>query len=62
MLIGLAGPVANFALALVLMLIYFGFINEVPSVQVKTTTVEWVDARLGCGFSRLSNRRRDHQH
>ncbi len=42
MLIGLAGPAANFVLALVLMLIYFGFINEVPSVQVKSTTVEWV--------------------
>ena len=53
MLIGLAGPVANFALALVLMLIYFGFINEVPSVQVKTTTVEWVapnSAAASAGF------------
>jgi regulator of sigma E protease len=42
MLIGLAGPFANFALALLLMLIYFGFINEVPAIQVKTTNVEWV--------------------
>jgi regulator of sigma E protease len=42
MLIGVAGPVANFLLALVLMVFYFGWINEVPSVQVKTTTVEWV--------------------
>ena len=41
-LIGLAGPFANFALALFLMVIYFGFINEVPAVQVKTTNVEWV--------------------
>jgi len=41
-LIGLAGPVANFILAFVLMLFYFGFINEVPSVQVNTTTIEWV--------------------
>jgi len=41
-LIGLAGPFANFALALVLMIIYFGWINEVPAVQVKTTTLEWV--------------------
>jgi regulator of sigma E protease len=41
-LIGLAGPAANFLLALVLMVIYFGFINEVPSIQVNTTTVEWV--------------------
>jgi regulator of sigma E protease len=42
MLIGLAGPVANFVLAFVLMLIYFGLINEVPKFEVKTTTVEWV--------------------
>jgi regulator of sigma E protease len=42
MLIGLAGPVANFILALVLMFIYYGFINEVPSVQVNSTKVEWV--------------------
>jgi regulator of sigma E protease len=42
MLIAVAGPTANFLLALVLMLVYFGWINEVPSVQVKTTTVEWV--------------------
>ncbi len=41
-LIGFAGPFANFVLALVLMVIYFGWINEVQSVQVKTTTVEWV--------------------
>lgn len=41
-LIGFAGPAANFVLAFVLMFFYFGFINEVPSVQVKTTTVEWV--------------------
>jgi regulator of sigma E protease len=41
-LIGLAGPTANFVLAFVLMVIYFGWINEVPSVQVKTTTVDWV--------------------
>jgi regulator of sigma E protease len=42
MLIGLAGPAANFLLALVLMLVYYGFINEVPSVQVNSTAVEWV--------------------
>lgn len=42
MVIGLAGPAANFVLAFCLMLIYFGFINEVPSVEVKTTTIEWV--------------------
>jgi RIP metalloprotease RseP len=41
-LIGLAGPFANFALALVLMIFYYGWINEVQSVQVKTTTLEWV--------------------
>ena len=42
MLIGVAGPVANFILAFVLMLIYFGWINEVPAFEVKSTTVEWV--------------------
>jgi len=42
MLIGLAGPVANFLLAFVLMLFYYGWINEVPKREVKTTTVEWV--------------------
>jgi regulator of sigma E protease len=42
MLIGLAGPVANFVLALLMMVFYFGWINEVPSVEVKTTTIEWV--------------------
>lgn len=42
MLIGLAGPAANFALALGMMWFYYAYINEVPSVQVKTTTVEWV--------------------
>jgi regulator of sigma E protease len=42
MLIGFAGPFANFVLAFVLMLFYYGFINEVPAVEVKTTTVEWV--------------------
>jgi hypothetical protein len=38
-------PFANFVLAFVLMVFYFGFINEVPSVEVKTTTVEWVTFR-----------------
>ncbi|MGD0938945.1 MAG: RIP metalloprotease RseP [Terracidiphilus sp.] len=42
MLIGLAGPVANFVLAFVLMVFYFGWINEVPAVEIKSTTVEWV--------------------
>ncbi|MGA3371892.1 MAG: RIP metalloprotease RseP [Terracidiphilus sp.] len=41
-LIGVAGPVANFILAFVLMAFYYGAINEVPAVEVKTTTVEWV--------------------
>jgi regulator of sigma E protease len=40
MLIGLAGPFANFVLAFVLMGIYFGVFNEVP--DIKTTTLEWV--------------------
>src|SRR5580698_9863733 len=42
MLIGVAGPVANFILTLSLMLCYYSWFNEVPSVSVKTTTVEWV--------------------
>jgi regulator of sigma E protease len=42
MLIGAAGPVANFVLAFVLMVAYFGWINEVPAVEVKASTVEWV--------------------
>jgi regulator of sigma E protease len=40
MLIGLAGPFANFVLAFALMIIYFGVFNEVP--DIKTTTLEWV--------------------
>jgi regulator of sigma E protease len=40
MLIGLAGPTANFVLAFVLMVFYFGWINEVPSVH--PIIVEWV--------------------
>jgi len=41
-LIGLAGPGANFILAFVLMLFYYGWINEVPAFQVASTAVEWV--------------------
>jgi regulator of sigma E protease len=41
-LIGVAGPVANFVLAFVLMVGYYGWINQVPAVQVNTATVEWV--------------------
>lgn len=41
-LIAAAGPAANMVLALVLMIWYFGWINEVPSVQVKSTTVDWI--------------------
>jgi regulator of sigma E protease len=40
MLIGVAGPAANFILAFVLMTIYFGWINEVP--DIKNATLEWV--------------------
>jgi regulator of sigma E protease len=40
MLIGLAGPTANIILAFVLLLFYFGWINEVP--DIKTPTIEWV--------------------
>jgi regulator of sigma E protease len=35
-------PNFNFLLTLSLMWFYFAFINEVPAVTVKTTTVEWV--------------------
>jgi regulator of sigma E protease len=42
MLIGFAGPFANFVLAFVLMVCYFGWLNEVPTNEVKSTTVEWV--------------------
>ncbi|HWE85795.1 MAG TPA: RIP metalloprotease RseP [Terracidiphilus sp.] len=42
MLIGLAGPVANFILAFVLMAFYYAFINEVPQHQVTSANVEWV--------------------
>lgn len=41
-LIAVAGPVANFVLAFVLMLIYFHWINEVPRADLKTTTIDWV--------------------
>ncbi|MGA3161780.1 MAG: RIP metalloprotease RseP [Terracidiphilus sp.] len=40
MLISAAGPVANFVLAFVLMVGYFGWINEVPAVH--PIVVEWV--------------------
>jgi len=42
MLIGVAGPVANFILAFGLMLFYFGVFNEVPKVEVSEPTIEWV--------------------
>jgi regulator of sigma E protease len=42
MLIGLAGPVANFILAFLLMLFYFCWINEVPKYVVSSSVVEWV--------------------
>jgi regulator of sigma E protease len=53
MLIGLAGPMANFALTLVLMTIYFGWINEVPASTLKAATVDWVtpdSAAAAAGF------------
>ena len=40
MLIGVAGPISNFILAFVLMLIYFNFINEVP--DIRTVKIEWI--------------------
>ena len=42
-LIGVAGPMANLALVMVLMTFYYSFINEVPSETVKTTTVDWIE-------------------
>jgi len=42
MLIGVAGPVANFILAFGLMLFYFGVFNEVPKAEISVPTVEWV--------------------
>jgi regulator of sigma E protease len=42
MLIGLAGPVANFILAFVLMFFYYNWINEVPKYLVEASVVEWV--------------------
>ena|SRR5579863_4630992 len=41
MLIGLAGPVANFILAFVAMTIYYNWFNEVPNF--KNITIEWVE-------------------
>jgi regulator of sigma E protease len=41
-LIGLAGPVANFILAFLLMVGYYHWINEVPKHEVTQTAVEWV--------------------
>jgi regulator of sigma E protease len=40
MLIGFAGPFANFVLAFVLMVVYFGVINEVPAIH--PIVIEWV--------------------
>jgi len=42
MLIGVAGPVANFILAFVLMFIYYHWVNEVPKYLMGSSTVEWV--------------------
>ncbi len=42
MLIGVAGPVANFILAFVLMLGYYHWINEVPKHETTQTAIEWV--------------------
>ena len=38
MLIGVAGPVANFILAFVAMAFYFGWINEVPATSKATSS------------------------
>jgi regulator of sigma E protease len=42
MLIGVAGPIANFILAFVLMWVYYAFINEVPQHQINSANIEWV--------------------
>ncbi|MGA2651006.1 MAG: RIP metalloprotease RseP [Terracidiphilus sp.] len=42
MLIGVAGPVANFILAFGLMLFYYGVFNEVPKAEITVPTIEWV--------------------
>jgi len=42
MLIGVAGPVANFILAFGLMLFYYGVFNEVPKAEITIPTIEWV--------------------
>jgi regulator of sigma E protease len=42
MLIGVAGPVANFILAFGLMLFYFGVFHEVAKSEITTATIEWV--------------------
>lgn len=47
MLIAVAGPVANFVLAFVLMVLYFGWINEVPNLP--QSTVEYVTMNSPAG-------------
>jgi len=47
MLIGLAGPLANFLLAFVAMAFYYNWINEVPSF--KTISIEWVQQDSSAG-------------
>jgi len=42
MLIGLAGPVANFILAFLLMFVYYHWINEVDKYMLPVSVVEWV--------------------
>lgn len=41
-IIGLAGPAANFLLAFVLMFAYYAVFNETPKVNLSTPTVDWV--------------------
>lgn len=53
MLIGLAGPAANFVLAFAAMFFYYGVINEVPVNELKSTTVEWVTADSAAGRAGL---------
>jgi regulator of sigma E protease len=42
MLIGLAGPVANFILAFVIMFVYYNWIHEVTKDEIGASTIDWV--------------------
>ncbi len=60
-MIGVAGPMANLVLVMVLMMFYYSFINEVPSATVNTTTVEWVAPGSAAAAGGAADGRRDSQ-